>query len=142
MNNNNETQMDIESINYAEMVRVLAKPGEAIQDSLTPVKCHLLHMVVGVAGEAGELLDAIKKHVVYNKSLDFKNVIEELGDIEFYLEGLRQKLGIPREATLIANKFKLADRYKGLQYSDKAAQDRADKVVQVPCLFPAGGQVA
>jgi len=115
------------AVNYTEMVMTLAKPGEDIIESLTPQKAHLLHMAVGIAGEAGELLDAIKKHVVYNKPLDYRNVIEELGDLEFYMEGLRAKLAILREETLVANIAKLEVRYKGLTYSDKAAQDRADK---------------
>lgn len=44
----------------------------------------LLHAAVGVAGECGELLDALKKTWVYNKPLDRENVVEELGDIGFY----------------------------------------------------------
>lgn len=112
---------------HAEMVADLSKPGQDIIDSLTPEKAHALHMAVGVAGEAGELLDAIKKHVIYNKPIDRENVVEELGDLEFYMEGLRSKLGITREETLTANYEKLAlKRYKN-GYSDQAAQERADK---------------
>ena len=116
-----------DNIDYADMVAKLAKPGHAIQDSLSPQKCHLIHMAVGVSGEAGELLDAIKKAVIYNKPIDIENVIEELGDLEFYMEGLRQGLGITREETLATNIRKLGTRYKNLTYSDKQAQDRADK---------------
>lgn len=114
-------------IKHNEMVLALAKPGQAIVDSLTAETAHLLHMVVGVSGEAGELLDAIKKSAIYNKPLDLVNCIEELGDIEFYLEGIRQGLNITREQTIEANIEKLSVRYKGLVYSDQAAQSRADK---------------
>lgn len=114
------------TIKHDEMVAALVKPGEKIIESLTPVKAHLLHMSVGISGEAGELLDAIKKHVVYNKEVDRENVIEELGDLEFYMEGLRQGLGITREETIAHNISKLGVRYAG-GYSDKAAQERADK---------------
>lgn len=113
--------------NYSDMVNALAKPGQDIVVALTPEKAHLLHMVIGVVGEAGELIDAIKKHVIYNKELDIENVIEELGDIEFYMEGLRNGLNISRAQTLEANIAKLSVRYNGLCYSDQAAQDRADK---------------
>lgn len=116
-----------EDINYADMVKALAKSGSAILETLTPEKCHLDHMGIGVAGEAGELLDAIKRHTIYGKDLDMENVIEELGDMEFYLEGIRQSLGITREQTLQANKDKLGERYKSGAYSDKQAQERADK---------------
>jgi hypothetical protein len=56
-----------------------------------------------------------------------ENVIEELGDIEFHLEGLRQQLGLTREQTLISNTDKVGKRYVGYSYSDQQAQDRADK---------------
>ena len=114
-------------VNYAEMVEALAKRGEDIQAGLTPGKSHLLHMAVGVSGESGELLDAIKKHTIYGKELDVSNVIEELGDLEFYLEGMRQYLDITREAVLQVNIAKLSARYTSGKYSDVAAIKRADK---------------
>lgn len=114
-------------IKHDEMVAALAKPGKAILDSLTAEDCHGLHMAVGIVGEAGELIDAVKKAVIYRKPLDRENVVEELGDIEFYLEGLRQAYGITREETIAGNIAKLGKRYEGMKYSDQAAQDRADK---------------
>lgn len=123
-----KTQMENEmEVNYSDMVNTLAKPGEDIVATMSAEKAHLLHMVVGVVGEAGELIDAIKKHVIYNKDLDIENVVEELGDLEFYMEGLRSSLNISREHTLEANIAKLSVRYNGLRYSDQAAQQRADK---------------
>lgn len=112
---------------YSTMVAALAKPGAAILETLTPERAHNIHMAIGVAGEAGELLDAVKKEAIYNKVIDRENVIEELGDLEFYMEGLRQGLNITREETIEANKLKLSVRYNGLKYSDKAAHERADK---------------
>ena len=112
---------------FEEMVNGLSKEGDAIINSLTGEKAHLLHMAIGIAGEAGELLDAIKKHVIYEKELDVANVVEELGDLEFYMEGLRQVTLITRELTLEQNMKKLAKRYKGHIYTDQQAQDRADK---------------
>jgi NTP pyrophosphatase (non-canonical NTP hydrolase) len=117
----------MDQIEHSDMVSVLVKDGDAIVGSLNGKSAHLIHMMMGVSGESGELLDAIKKHVIYNKPLDRDNVVEELGDIEFYLEGLRQGLGISREETLRQNIEKLSVRYEGLQYSDTAAQTRADK---------------
>jgi NTP pyrophosphatase (non-canonical NTP hydrolase) len=116
-----------DQIEYSDMVRVLAKDGNEIAENMSGEEAHLLHMAVGVSGEAGELIDAVKKAVIYRKPLDRENVIEELGDIEFYLEGLRQGVGVTREETLNANKAKLGKRYEGFKYSDNAAQTRADK---------------
>jgi len=116
---------------HINMVAALVKPGEDILTTLNPGKTNLLHMTIGVSGEAGELLDAVKKHVVYNKDLDRVNIVEELGDLEFYLEGIRQELNITRDETLEANISKLLTsdkaRYKMGKYTDAQAQDRADK---------------
>ena len=112
---------------YEKMVHDLAKSGEDIVAELTPAQAHLLHMAVGIAGEAGELLDAIKKNVIYNRDLDLENVIEELGDLEFYMEGLRQGANVTRDETLNHNFNKLYTRYASGQYSNQQAQDRADK---------------
>lgn len=46
----------------------------------------LAHGAIGMAGELGELLDALKKHWVYGKPLDAANVIEEIGDFYWYAQ--------------------------------------------------------
>lgn len=114
-------------IEYEQMVARLIKPGQDIIDQMTPEKAHLWHMATGAAGEGGELLDAFKAHCVYNKPLDIENVIEELGDLEFFMEGIRAELQITREQTLIANMEKLGVRYSSGTFSDEQAQNRADK---------------
>ena len=119
--------MSNEKIVHSEMVKVLAKDGALILSEMTADQMHNLHMAVGVSGESGELLDAVKKYAIYQKPIDRENVVEELGDLEFYMEGLRQGVGITREETLEANIVKLGKRYKGFKYSNDAAQARADK---------------
>lgn len=116
---------------FSEQNQRLAKPGNDIAASVTDEKLDLWHMGTGVVGEAGELIDVIKKHVIYNKDLDIEHLIEELGDLEFYLEGVRRCTGITREQCLRHNLEKLSHgqnaRYASGQYSDQQAQDRADK---------------
>lgn len=111
---------------YGLFVESLTKPGKEIQESISPDTAHLLHMAMGIAGEAGELLDAVKKSVVYCQPLLISDMMEELGDLEFYMEGLRQYLRVSRKQTLEANVSKLRDRFSE-GYSDKAAQERVDK---------------
>lgn len=115
------------SKNYGLMVQNLLKDGDEIMSNLDGARADLIHAGMGVSGEAGELLDAIKKYTIYNKPLDVENVVEELGDLEFYMEALRQNLGITREQTLHHNMNKLCKRYSSGSYSDQQAQDRADK---------------
>jgi NTP pyrophosphatase (non-canonical NTP hydrolase) len=86
----------------------------------------LVHSAIGIAGEAGEILDAIKKIWVYNAAIDRENLIEELGDLEFYMQALRTRIGVSRTEVINANVSKLQRRYpKG--YTDRAARERLDK---------------
>ena len=114
-------------ISHDDMVKKLFKNGDAILSTITPDQLTRLHAVVGISGEAGELLDAVKKETMYNKKPDIENIIEELGDLEFYMEALRQAYDITREQTIRANIAKLGVRYSSGTYSDKQAQERADK---------------
>lgn len=68
-----------------------------------------------------------KKHVIYRKPRDMPNIVEELGDIELYLEGLRQQLGVSREQCLQGNIAKLTKRYESGKFSNDSAIQRADK---------------
>lgn len=118
-------------LDHRRMVAGLQKPGEAILEQMTPLKIMCLHMAGGAASEGGELFDAIKRWALFDKELDRANVVEELGDLEFFMEGLRQNLHITREETLAANHNKLvsgvAPRYPGGTFSDEATIARADK---------------
>lgn len=112
---------------YRQFVRKLCKPGRDIVGELTPSDAHLLHMAVGISGEAGEMLDAIKKASIYRKPLDVGNVREEAGDILFYLTGLLDALGIELQDVIAENMEKLSLRYQSLSYSNASAIARMDK---------------
>ena len=116
---------------FENMTLALAKDGEDIVKNLTPEQANLWHMATGVSGEAGELLDAIKKHVIYQKPLDVENVKEELGDMLFYMSNLMQSVGLSFEEVLQHNVDKLSVRYSSGSYSNKQAQERADKVSEL-----------
>jgi len=109
------------------MVAALVKPGQTILDQMNGRDAGLMHAVLGISGEAGELVDAIKKKIIYGKAIDVPNIVEELGDMEFYMEDLRRHLGITREQCLAGNMSKLAQRYPSFRYTDAAAIARADK---------------
>lgn len=112
---------------HSELVGRLVKDPQDIVNNITAKEANLIHGIMGLSGEVGELLDTIKKHVIYKKELDYENVVEELGDIEFYLEQLRQEFDIDRDETLESNIIKLNKRYP-TGYSNQLAQDRLDKV--------------
>ena len=115
---------------YDEFVARLCKPGADI-DLRDPDDKHLVHMIFGLTSELGELVDACKKYLIYNQPLDMDNIREELGDLEFYLSGLRTGLekrgGDRREGILAHNMAKLSLRYNSGAYTDEDAKIRADK---------------
>lgn len=115
---------------YDEMTAALSKNGSAIIRDLDPEKADLLHMAIGVSGEAGELLDAVKKSAIYGKSLDHKNMVEELGDLEFYMSRIRQIIGVTRDEVLERNFDKLSKRYSDGTYTNSQAQKRMDKIIE------------
>jgi NTP pyrophosphatase (non-canonical NTP hydrolase) len=83
----------------------------------------LEHSVMGVVTEAGELMDAIKKTKIYGKQLDHVNLIEEAGDLMWYLAILADELQVSFEEIWEKNIKKLRQRYPE-KYTDEAAVHR------------------
>lgn len=71
----------------------------------------LLHGAIGLATEAGELLDAVKRALFYGGSLDRTNLIEELGDLEWYMAVIRDALDVEQAEVQRINIEKLRARY-------------------------------
>ena len=63
---------------YDTFVAGNCKPGEHILESLTPEQAEAWHMATGHSGEAGELLDAIKKWVIYQRPADMNKMHHRL----------------------------------------------------------------
>ena len=119
-----ETQ---DKVPYSLFVETLCKPGFQVLVDMKPADAHLVHMAMGVAGEAGELLDAIKKAAIYRKPLDRENVLEECGDLLFYIQGVLNYYDMTLDQVIELNRLKLSQRYSEGKYSDQQAQTRADK---------------
>jgi len=100
---------------------------QKVIDRINDEKIRLLHHSIGVSGEAGELIDTIKKHVFYGSPLDVKNVIEEAGDLMWYLTRLLSQLGYSLEDAMAFNHDKLNKKRYANGYSDMAAVARMDK---------------
>lgn len=71
----------------------------------------LTNFALGLAGEAGEVVDLVKKHVFHEHILDRVHLAEELGDVLWYVAALASTLGIPLEDIAAANVAKLLARY-------------------------------
>lgn len=80
----------------------------------------LLHGGMGVATEAGELLDQIKKQYAYGKDLDIVNLREEIGDIMWYCALLCRATGTTLDQVAYRNIEKLRTRYPEKFTAEKA----------------------
>lgn len=86
----------------------------------------LLHSALGIAGEAGEFVDCVKKHTVYERPLDKENAIEELGDLLWFVALGCKALGVSMDMVAEQNIGKLQVRYPE-KYTDELASRRLDK---------------
>jgi NTP pyrophosphatase (non-canonical NTP hydrolase) len=69
------------------------------------------HGIFGIVAEAGELMNAIRKAKIYGHELDKVNLIEEVGDVMWYLAILCDELGVSFETVWDKNIRKLKARY-------------------------------
>lgn len=73
-------------------------------------KLKLATHTLGLAGEAGEVVEHIKKHVGHGKELDVNRVAEELGDVLWYVAEIASLLGLHLNVIAIQNINKLMGR--------------------------------
>lgn len=93
-------------------------------------KDQLLLGATGLAGEGGEVVDLIKKHVFHGKDLNRESLVKELGDVRWYLEYLMISNDITMQEVEDTNVKKLRARYPdGFNTTD--ANARKDEVVDV-----------
>lgn len=118
---------------YAKFVGDLAAaPADAIS-RINPHTINLLHATLGLASEAGELLDEVKKHIFYGAPLNYDAIHKEQGDMEWYAQLLRNTLGPTRDTVINANVAKLKKRHPN-GFSTESAMAKADAVEDKPTV--------
>lgn len=71
----------------------------------------LLNGCLGLAGECGEVCDIVKKHLYQGHELDVDHLIEEAGDIAWYLTELAAGLNVSLDVIFQRNIDKLWKRF-------------------------------
>lgn len=71
----------------------------------------LLNGVMGLAGESGECVDMMKKHLFQGHELDKEHMVKELGDVAWYIALSAYAMGYDLETILQMNVDKLRKRY-------------------------------
>lgn len=78
---------------------------------ITPEQVMIVWNAIGLAGEAGEVAEAIKKGIFHQHGLDREKLKKELGDVLWYVAALCSKLDISMNEVMALNIEKLMARY-------------------------------
>ena len=95
-----------------------AKRAETYED--------IIEAAMGLSGEAGEVLEIIKKRVYYGKPYSL-NLADELGDTLHYLARMCELNGLTLEQVAERNLQKLNKRYSNAVYTDEQAIAQGEK---------------
>jgi len=90
------------------------------------IRQQTMHGVIGLAGEAGELLDAIKKPMFYGQDPNIINIKEEVGDCLWYIAQICRSQGWTFEEMMDENIAKLKLRYPN-KFTTSDSIQRKDK---------------
>jgi NTP pyrophosphatase (non-canonical NTP hydrolase) len=83
---------------------------------------------MGLAGEAGEVVDLLKKHLGHGHDLDKVKLTKELGDVLWYVSAIAQSAGLDLGEIAHANVEKLRKRYPN-GFSVEASRNRAPEPI-------------
>jgi NTP pyrophosphatase (non-canonical NTP hydrolase) len=103
----NLTEYQIKAARTAEMdhdkiiERLTARPG----------LLELSNYAEGAAGEAGEIINEVKKVVHHGHDLNKEKILEETGDLLWYTTQVAAVLGFTLEEVMAANIKKIEERY-------------------------------
>lgn len=109
----------ITSENYSEYAMRTAKLDGYMRERAWS-QAGLLHAALGCATEAGEFVDAMKRHIYYGAPLDRDHVLEELGDLLWYVAYAAELLRSDLDEVMGKNVAKLHFRYPGGFSADDA----------------------
>jgi NTP pyrophosphatase (non-canonical NTP hydrolase) len=91
--------------------------------SITDEEIMIAWNALGLAGEAGEVADLVKKGIFHQHGLDRDRLRKEIGDVLWYAAALCSKLGFSLSDVMEANIEKLRARYPE-GYSAQASKHR------------------
>lgn len=122
---------EISNKKWVDAINLLAGSSRELQKGFYPsvsksktypvhIDPRVFHAVVGIATEAGELVEAVHKQMFEHQTLDVVNVAEEIGDVNWYEAILIDAAGADWDSIRQRNIDKLK-----LRYPEKFEADRA-----------------
>jgi len=116
-------------VNGNKNLAIKHNPLNTVTGTDTIVK---IAMQITIAG--GGILDAIKKHCIYEKEIDIALVQKNIDNLIAEMYKAYYVMGVSHAEVLATNTYKLIGgdnaRYATGAYSNKQAQERADKIVE------------
>ena len=98
----------------AEAMRTASGVTAASEENL------MLNGAMGLNGEAGEVIDILKKHIFQGHKLDTDHIAKEIGDCLWYVAVCAKGAGYTLDEIAEMNKAKLRNRYPDGFESDKS----------------------
>ena len=92
--------------------------------NISDLKSDMIHASLGIGGESGEILDIVKKHAFYGKPLDRTKLLEEIGDLLWYVNLLIHNADSDFNEVFEMNIRKLEARYPDLRFDANKAINR------------------
>lgn len=108
-----------------------SKDGNREKISLSQEKIHIIHAMMGLISEAGEILEEVIKSSLENRELNKDNLKEESGDLLWYIALLLRNVGSDFETEAKRNTDKLFARYPEKFTSEKALNRDLEKEQEV-----------
>ena len=96
-----------DSMTANDYQRMAMRTSGVYDDDLAMIR----NAVYGLNGEAGEIIDLLKKHEFQGHDLPDERLVEELGDVLWYCALLAGALGVELEDVMCSNIEKLKARY-------------------------------
>lgn len=115
--------MDNKEYSKLALVTEPLETEKVVARLIQPNTIRLLHASFGVGSESGEVQDAIKRYVFYGKPVDRVNLIEEAGDLLWYINVLLSAVDSTFDEAMERNIAKLKARY-GEKFTEAQALNR------------------
>ena len=109
----------IDGLKYCEHLKAIGDDGitandyqrAAMRTAGDDEESYLLNGVMGLCGEAGEVIDLVKKHLHQGHELDPVKIAEELGDVLWYCALIAEAVGATLSEDMTRNIDKLKERF-------------------------------
>jgi NTP pyrophosphatase (non-canonical NTP hydrolase) len=116
-----ENRRTLDASEYVELAKDTdVQDYTPVRERIADLPPEMLHAMLGITSEAGEVADQFKRHLIYGKELDVVNLMEEMGDLFWYCAILSHHLDVSFETVMYRNIAKLRARYP-----DKFTKDSA-----------------